>query len=91
MSLRWKVNTGNLFREILSNPGAEELTSSLRILSSKLAEIGERAVVLDDPVLNQLMIELAIYSVGDQESEDYDRKVVEKVEERFDQHLKETP
>lgn len=70
--LQWKVHTPNLLAEVLNNPTASILTKPIQILGGLLYEVAERAAELNDPMLNQLMLRLTLYSAGDPESSDYD-------------------
>lgn len=79
LNLHWRVNTPGLLREILKNNGTEILRVPLQVFGDILAKVGERAAELNDPALNALMCRLAIYSVADPESPDYDAGVVHQV------------
>lgn len=74
----WRVHTPNLLKEILNNPGTAILSKPLAIFGRILADVGERAAIINDKELNKLMIRLAIYSVADPASPDYDSDFVEK-------------
>ncbi len=75
--VQWRVHTPNLLKEIVeSNEGMGILSKPVTIFGRLLAAVGERAAELNDEKLNALMIRLAIYSVADPESPDYDRDVV---------------
>lgn len=65
--LEWKVHTANLFQEVLNNHGTGVLTQPFRILGSLLAQVAERAIELDDPKLNILMLRLTLYEQADPE------------------------
>ena len=77
--LYWKVNTGQLIKEILSNNETGVLSVPLTIFSRILAEVGARASELNDPKLNALMCRLAIYDVADPYSENYDNELVNSI------------
>lgn len=62
---KWKVHTPNLLREVLHNPGTAMLVVPLNIFGRILAEVAERAIEIDDPKLNILMLRLALYEQGD--------------------------
>ncbi len=81
-SLEWKVNSGQLLKEILNNPNTAILTSPLKIFSGILAEVGQRASELNDPKLNALMCRLAIYSISDPFSGEYDSKLTNEIIEK---------
>ncbi len=83
--LDWKCHTPRLFEEILTNPGTSILQIPLKILLSILGEVAQRAIELDDDVLNSLMIRLTLFSCADPLSEDYDEEVVRKYTERVEE------
>ena len=74
----WRVHTPRLLDEALKNKGAETLRIPICILGRILANVGERAIEINDPELNKLMIQLTIYTVADPYSDDYDPETVEK-------------
>lgn len=76
--LPWRVYTPGLLIEILSNNGMAILSTPLNIFGKLLALVGERAAQLDDAKLNALMCRLALYSVADPDSPDYDPELVER-------------
>ena len=76
--LEWKVNTPGLIEEILTCPGTGVLIQPFNILRNLLAKVAGRAIKINDYELNKLMIQLALYSVGDPYSPDYNPEVVEK-------------
>jgi hypothetical protein len=61
----WKVHTPNMLAEILKNPGMGIFVQPLSIFARLLAEVAERAIELDDPQLNILMMRLALYEQAD--------------------------
>lgn len=61
----WKVHTPNLLQEILTNNGMAMMHKPIAIFGRLLAEVAERAAVLDDPALNILMLRLTLYDAGD--------------------------
>ena len=75
----WRVDTENLLKEILDNPGCAILAKPLNIFGKILAEVGERAAQINDPELNGLMMRLTIYEVADPDSPKYDRALVDQV------------
>jgi hypothetical protein len=77
--LEWRVNTPGLLSEISLNPQCAIMRIPLRIFANLLSEVGERAAELNDPRLNALMCRLAIYSVADPNSPDYDREQTEEI------------
>jgi len=77
--LRWKINTPQLLREIMGNPGMGILHVPLNIYQSLLFELAERSSELNDPKLNAIMCRMALYEVSDPYSKDYDAKVTNDV------------
>lgn len=63
--LHWRVHVPNLMKEILVNPGTSMLAMPLRLLGANLHELAELAIKIDDPRLHLMMIDLALYEVGD--------------------------
>ncbi len=79
VTLRWKMHTPNLLKEILNNPSCGILRVPLNILSNILAELGECASRINDPELNELMCRLTIYEIADPESKEYDPKMLQRI------------
>jgi len=65
MRLGWKVNTPGLLQEVLRNPGTSILAQPMLIFADLLAQVADRAIELDDPQLNILMMRLALYDQAD--------------------------
>lgn len=78
----FKIHAPNLLKEV-TNHGLQDnsgvLFIPMNILRKYLVSIGERCSQINDPILNKLMVEMAIYEVGDPESEIYDPKIIEQV------------
>ena len=70
----WKVNTPAFLKEIGGNPGLSTLRVPLQIFANLLGEVGERCSEINDPILNGLMAQLAIYEIADPYSKDYRRE-----------------
>lgn len=77
MKPQWKVNTAELLKEVLNNPGAAALKVPLVIFGNLLAEVASRCAEVNDPVLNGLMAQLALYEVTDPCSRQYDSTIAE--------------
>ena len=77
--LVWKVNTVGLLSEIQNAGGAAILDKPIHIFGSLLFSVGLRAAQLNDPELNALMCRLAIYSIADPNTDDYDAKLTAKL------------
>lgn len=82
----WKVHTSSLLNEILSNPGTEILHRPIQILGHLLHQVGERAAELNDPLMNELMCRLTLYSAADPESPDFSPEVLRIVNEQANLH-----
>ena len=85
-SLKWKVHTKNLLTEIVQCSGHQIYKMPINILGKLLAAVGERAAELNDPILNSLMCRLAIYTISDPESSDYNPDAVKKIESRLNKY-----
>ena len=79
ITLRWKVNTPQLLKEILGNNGMAILFQPINIYKDLLTELAERAIELNDPKLNALMCRMALYEVSDPYSKDYDAELTNMV------------
>lgn len=73
----WKMHTPNLLKEIVNCSGNAIYKIPLNMLGRMLADVGERAAELNDPILNSLMLQLTIYTVADPGSPDYEPQAVE--------------
>ncbi len=65
VSAAWSCHTPNLLCEILCNPGMDIMTKPLQIFGHILSEVADRAIELDDPRLNLLMLRLTLYEAAD--------------------------
>ena len=62
--MMWKVQTGQLLKEIVeNNPSAWILRTPVLIFRRMLVSVAERAIAIDDPELNILMLRLGLYEV----------------------------
>ncbi len=75
------MNINHDLEEIENNSHGGALIMPWRITFSKLTEVAKVAARINDPELNLLMCELALYTVGDGYHEDYDPDVVSHVRE----------
>jgi hypothetical protein len=80
----FKVNTAGLLNEILCNEQIGILEKPIKIFGRLLYRVADRAAALNDPELNLLMCKLALYSVSDPSSDEYDQGVMEKVQKAVD-------
>ena len=61
--LHFNIDVPQLITEISSNNSTWALTKPLEVLQTKLALIAKRAIEIDDPELNVLMLETKLYEV----------------------------
>ncbi|MBP2463914.1 MULTISPECIES: hypothetical protein [unclassified Rhizobium] len=62
--MKWKVHTPNLLKELVeNNPTAWALRMPVVIFRNILGSLAERAIAIDDPDLNILMLRLGLYEV----------------------------
>lgn len=66
-SLEWRVNTPALLKEIFdNNPKLGGIFyQPANIFRMLLIEVAERAIVINDPILNALMCRLSLYAESD--------------------------
>lgn len=76
---RWRVHTAQILAEIMQNPSCNILMQPLLIMDELLREVSARAIELDDPVLNRLMLQLTLYSVSDPNSPDHDAELTNRL------------
>lgn len=65
MKVQWKVHTASLLKETLNNPGCAVLAQPFNIFGDLLSQVAQRAIELDDPQLNILMLRLTLYEQAD--------------------------
>lgn len=79
---QFRVHTPNLLREILAgNPTAWPLRQPIAIFADTLGQVAARAIELDDPELNKLMLRLTLYEQADPASPDYNPELLEGITE----------
>ena len=67
-NMSFSVHLPNLLREAIEgNPSGQMLVIPMRITQGLLAKVAARAIELDDPEMNALMLELALYEVDPRE------------------------
>lgn len=60
--LQWMVDTPALLKEMVEgNPSGGALVQPVNIFKSLLGQVAARAIELDDPKMNELMLRLALY------------------------------
>lgn len=83
MKAHFRVHTPNLLKEVTEKSQANGLPGVLFIPMNQfrilLCQVAERAIELNDPIMNMLMYDLTLYSIADPESPDYDQKAMEKI------------
>lgn len=87
----FKVHTAELLKEIADcgldrNMGV--LKVPLNIFRKYLIDIAERSAELDDPILNEIMINMTLYEESDPKSKDFDKQVIEDVYKRATEYRK---
>jgi len=80
MKKEFSVHTPNLLNEILQNNTTGIFKIPLVSLSNLLERVSQRASELNDPVLNNLMCKLTLYSIADPQSDDYDLEKIREIE-----------
>ena|ERR1041385_1867178 len=80
--LVWRVNTPSLLSEIVSNPNCSILLRPLQITGNLLALVAQRAAELNDPILNGLMAQLALYEIADPYSKQYEPRITDRLIKR---------
>lgn len=76
---RWIVHTPNMLKEVLTNNQAKIFSIPFNVFGKILNNVGVRASQLNDPVLNDLMCQLTIYSIADPESPDYNQEALQEI------------
>jgi len=61
------VNTPDLIERVFDNPGSSILRIPFNTLKKLLCMVAQRAIELNDPELNILMLRLALYEVNPDE------------------------
>jgi hypothetical protein len=87
----FKVNTPGLIKEITDNGLRENsgvLKIPINIFMKYLDSVATRASQLNDPILNKLMCDMALYEVANPESKEYDSKVIEEVYQKAEEQCK---
>lgn len=81
-TIKFKVHTPALLREI-ADSGLDRkmgvLKLPLNMFRSYLVRVAERASIINDPILNELMCDMALYGVADPEDPEYNREILEHV------------
>lgn len=80
MKKEFSVHTPNLLNEILQNNTTGIFKIPLVSLSNLLERVSQRASELNDPVLNNLMCKLTLYSIADPQCDDYNLEKIREIE-----------
>lgn len=93
--LRWTVHVPNFFQEIMLNKELWIMRAPMQIFQNILLEVATRASELNDPIMNALMMRLALYDIADPQIEGYDSKFIndyiEKAYEKKGSDIAELP
>lgn len=87
--LKWKSNLPGLLEEVLNNHGAAALKMPILITRHILIELGERAIKINDPILNEILCDLQIYQTPEPASEEYSAFMAQVRKASRDQKRKE--
>lgn len=82
----WRVNMPGMLQEIGGNPEMSVMRQPLQILAQKMQAVAACAIRLNDPELNILMLELALYDLsrdGVQINTDYQSSMIEQQKKRL--------
>jgi hypothetical protein len=88
--VHYKSHVRNLFDEIIGNLSKDSaaIEIPLKVTYKLLQEVAQRSAELNDPILNELMMRLAMFTVTDPCSDDYDQNVVDQITERANEFRK---
>jgi len=78
----FKCHTPGLIKEITESGLRQDsgvLKIPINIFMRYLQSIATRASEINDPILNKIMCDMALYEVADPYSKDYDQKIVDEV------------
>lgn len=83
--LKFRIEAVAFLNEVKGNDVMAYLTVPFSIFQSKLGKIATRASELNDPILNEIMSEMALYEVTNPSSKEYDHSIVEEIERLADE------
>ncbi len=73
--LKWKCNFPGLMQEIVENVSSNKrhaiFFQPINLMKSIMCEVSERAIQLNDPILNELMCDLMLYDIPLPGTEEY--------------------
>lgn len=83
MSGHWRVHTSNMLNEILSaNQTCAIFSIPFNVFGKILAQVADRAIELDDPQLNILMLRLTLYEIDGKTPEEQNSAIVQAIDEQ---------
>lgn len=90
----FKINTPAFLTEIVDNAlGANKngvLKIPLNVFRINLGLITQRCAQINDPILNKILCDMALYEQADPYSKEYDKKMIKQVESEYKKYLKTT-
>ena len=72
--MAWKIDIPNFIKETMSNPG-NPYAITFKILGILLEALAERAIELNDPALNILMLQMGLYEGCHDENKDMIKEI----------------
>ena len=77
--MEWVIHTPNLLKEIAGNgEDGAAVKISLRILADFLHRIAERAIVLNDEKLTEIMFRMTLFEQADPLNDKFDKELFDK-------------
>ena len=82
----FRVHVPNLLNETFTAAvrpkDLQAIRIPLNILVKYIYSVAERCAEINDPILNRLMVEMALYEVGDPHSKNFDPKKIAEIIEK---------
>lgn len=83
LSGHWRVHTTNMLNEILgANQTCAIFSIPFNIFGKLLAQVADRAIELNDPELNILMLRLTLYEIDGKTPEEQNTAIQQAIEEQ---------
>lgn len=89
--LHFKINTPGFLKEVVDNALGENmgiLKIPLNILRINLCLVAERGAELNDPVLNKILCDMALFEQSDPYSKEYNIKMIKEVDKKYAEYQK---
>lgn len=87
--VEWKSHLPSLLKQVFDNPGTHALALPMQITFGILGRVAERCAELNDPVLNHLMVSLALYEEADPyKPESYNPEMLAEVKHLYLEYMK---